>query len=34
MADGDDGDRSKFLSDTVWNYGAFALMAGAGVILN
>ncbi len=25
---------AKFLSDTAWNYGAFALMAGTGVILN
>lgn len=24
----------KFLTDTVWNYGAFALMAGTGVIVN
>jgi len=25
---------SKFLTDTAWNYGAFAVMAGTGVILN
>ncbi len=33
MSTGRDGTR-KFVSDTGWNYGAFALMAGTGVILN
>ena len=33
MSTGVEGAR-KFVSDTSWNYGAFALMAGTGVILN
>ena len=34
MTTSPNSDDGKFLSDTVWNYGAFALMAGVGVILN
>ncbi|MBL6931930.1 MAG: oligosaccharide flippase family protein [Rhodospirillales bacterium] len=34
MADGKFRLQSKFLTDAAWNYGAFAVMAGTGVILN
>jgi len=34
MADGKFRLQSKFLSDAMWNYGAFAVMAATGVILN
>ncbi|MBC8268847.1 MAG: oligosaccharide flippase family protein [Rhodospirillaceae bacterium] len=34
MADGKFRQQSKFLNDAIWNYGAFAVMAASGVILN
>ncbi|MBT4463236.1 MAG: hypothetical protein HOC60_01005, partial [Rhodospirillaceae bacterium] len=34
MPDGKFRLESKFLTDTAWNYGAFAVMAASGVILN
>ena len=34
MADGKFRIQSKFLTDAAWNYGAFAVMAATGVILN
>jgi O-antigen/teichoic acid export membrane protein len=34
MAEGQFRLQSKFLSDAIWNYSAFAVMAGIGVILN
>lgn len=34
MAGDASGHERKFLTDTVWNYGAFALMAGTGVLVN
>lgn len=34
MSDGKFRLQSKFLSDAAWNYGAFAVMAGTGVVLN
>jgi O-antigen/teichoic acid export membrane protein len=34
MADGKFRLQSKFLNDAIWNYGAFAVMAASGVVLN